>query len=433
MSVLKEQERCHLQQVIASSSPPCSISPSNLSADLQQSDVPADYLVKNANKSSSEASRCACYSTPTAKTATTTRRRCQMIESFSLTEIRSSPVGSMSLLEFEPVQLNRCSSVQGTMLAQHSPYLGGGKSPYSVHHQQQHSRSDSSFNYESNMSEMETNKLVNYFEYRSLESIESPTISDTTMSQQDGEEDDEEEANSTQVNFDEGSTFTSPRDDEPPAVIEDVVDSPALHMANHNPQLALAVNGENNKTDVFKPEVRSTPPPTPATTPVQTSTAGNSPVLSTSTFVCDPLASKPNTTGGGHRSGAKKFPTKSKSARHRRRKTSSTNKKCVSSNEDIVSIVRSGGHHQRYSGDGDHLSHTIQQSTDWSILPIFKQLIVQKQLEQSGGTQSQPIGGVGDDERPTKTVVIEEKDLETQRQMSSCPNLSIKCDVVEYF
>lgn len=421
LSVMDEQERCQLQETKGSSGSPAG----SFSPNLSCRDSPSEEHSYHVHVSkSSEVSRCACQSststgaTSVGRPATSAKRRCQMIESFSLTEIRSPTTSSLT--EFDPLH-SRSRSVQGTMatLSRTPSYLSG-KAQYV---QQQHSRSDSSFNYESNISEMDTNKPVNYFEYRSLESITSPTISDTTISQHDEEqEEEEEEANSTRVNFDEGSTFTSPREEEPAVVIEDGLYSPMV-ITNHSPQMMMVmVNGEKSLDNV-----RPTPPPTPATTPVK-SASSPPPVTNTSTCTFatnSSVSSKPSRPS----SSSKKMGGKSKSARHRRRKAQSQNNKHASSNEDLS--VRSGTKRTYGQQQAVHQSHQHHHA-DWSILPIFKQLIVQKQLE-CGGTQSQPITGVSDDERTTTTSLANEEKDEVHRQMSSCPNLSIKCDVVEYF
>ena len=153
-------------------------------------------------------------------------------------------------------------------------------------------------------------------------------------------------------------------------------------------------------------------PPTPSTTPVKTSGCESS---------CNSIK----------QSGSRRK-NQSQSTRERRKTrivTHSGGGKPASSHEDITDNNRI----QRNSPPQDFLDH----QSEWSILPIFKQLIVQKHLEQSctNGTQSQPIRVDGDDEigvgsiRKRPTV----QDQQGQRQMASCPNLSIKCDVVEYF
>ena len=452
-----------------SPSPPCSFS--NLSGP--SCDSPSEVYhqaVVPKSSTSPTVSRCACHRPPATSPSCwpSNRRRCQMVESFSLTEIRSPATGASLFSEFEPTHsLSRSRSVQGTTLSSRlSPYLGGGGKATCPYAQQQHSHSDSSFNYESNMSEMDAtqSKPVNYFEYRSLESITSPTVSDTTISQQgdndvlaEGEEEEEEEANSTRVNFDEGSTFTSPREEELVA-IEDGFYSPASYsvlIANHN----LVNGGEKQVSAPPQPPspregIRSTPPPTPATTPVKTSScSGSRPSSpSTATATTTTTTSSTSTTtfvnlssvhqhkeGQRSSSGRKKTggsKSKSQSARDRRRTRAQSNNKHAS-NEDVS--VRSGKRTLGQQHQHQQAVHQLQQQqhpADWSILPIFKQLIVQKQLE-SGGTQSQPISsGLSDDERimttTTTTATIDEID-DGHRQMSSCPNLSIKCDVVEYF
>jgi hypothetical protein len=444
---------------------------SNLSVDrsgvggggrTQSGDSPSDeWGAAQVHKSpgSVSVSRCACHHSSASGfegSGTARRRRCQMMESFSLTEIRSSPSGNGTSLspEFEPIH-NRSLSVQGTMAThpRQSPYYLEKGTPYGQ--QQEHSRSDSSFNYESNMSEVDTmNKPVNYFEYRSLESLDSQTISDTTISQQDGdenegeqeeedleeEEEEEEEANSTRVNFDEGSTFTSPREEEL-VVIEDGLYSLPMVIANlHSPQTVVVVNGLDKTPPPSSPQkMRNTPPPTPTTTPVKTSCPDSRDLTGCATTTpCNVNSSvKPShsssTSSKGSR-GPSRGKTKSLSTRDRRRRAQSNNKR--TSNEDVsVRTCQRTLHdpqadqHSQQTASGEH--------ADWSILPIFKQLIVQRQLETGGGCHSQPIGGISDDERITTTTTttktaIEEID-EGHRQMSSCPNLSIKCDVVEYF
>ncbi|XP_057377524.1 uncharacterized protein LOC130699234 [Daphnia carinata] len=441
---------------------------SNLSGDRSgigggggmQSDSPFDEWAAGpqVHKSSGSVSRCACHHSSGSGlgvSGAARRRRCQMMESLSLTEIRSSPItgnGTSLSSEFEPIH-NRSLSVQGTMATRSrlSPYSVDCKTGAPYGHQQEHSRSDSSFNYESNMSEVDpANKLVNYFEYRSLESITSPTISDTTISQQDDdanddevdEEEEEEEANSTRVNFDEGSTFTSPREEDL-VVIEDGLYSLPMAITDMNSsQTVMVVNGVD-KSSSSPEETRLTP--SPATTPVKTSCTGSSPSLpspnvtsatttTTTTTACNvtftstPCRSSSTSSKGSRGSTSGK--SKSQSTRDRRRRAQGNNK--LNSNEDVSG--RSSKPTQQ--GSEQRTQQPAIEHSDWSILPIFKQLIVQKQLESGGGCHSQPISGVSDDERiTTKTTTksaIEDID-EDHRQMSSCPNLSIKCDVVEYF
>ncbi|KAI9555104.1 gamma-aminobutyric acid B receptor [Daphnia sinensis] len=403
-----------------------------------QSDSPSDeWGAAQVHKSSGSVSvsRCACHHSSASGLGVggpARRRRCQMMESLSLTEIRSSPItgnGTSLSSEFEPIH-NRSLSVQGTMATRSrlSPYSLDCKTGAPYGHQQEHSRSDSSFNYESNMSEVDpANKLVNYFEYRSLESLDSPTISDTTISQRDGEPNDdedvddgedeeEEEANSTRVNFDEGSTFTSPREEDV-VVIEDGLYS-----------LPMVVNGD--KSPPSDPEqMRLTPP----TTPVKTSPVGSpslpSPNLTSATATCNvALTGTPcrSSSSKGSR-GSTGGKSKSQSTRDRRRRAQGNNK--LNSNEDL-----SGRSSKPQASEQRTQQPTAIEHSDWSILPIFKQLIVQRQMETGGGCHSQPIGDISDDDRiTTKTKAAIEHVDEDHRQMSSCPNLSIKCDVVEYF
>jgi hypothetical protein len=451
---------------------------------IQSGDSPSDeWGAAQVHKSpgSVSVSRCACHHSSALPgfggSGTARRRRCQMMESFSLTEIRSSPSGGNGTSlspEFQPIH-NRSLSVQGTMAThrrQQSPYYldcKAGATPYG-HHQHEQSHSDSSFNYESNMSEVDTmNKPVNYFEYRSLESLDSPTISDTTISQQDenegeaeeeeeeeeeGEEEgeeEEEEANSTRVNFDEGSTFTSPREEEL-VVIEDGLYSLPMVIANlHSPQ-TVVVNGlGGDKTTTTTPPPtspkemrRKTPPPTPSTTPVKTSctdltvgsTATTLPCNVNSSCVKPPGRSASMQSSKGSSRGSARGKTKSQSTRDRRRRAAQSNNKHTS-NEDVSGRTSKRTPHGHQPSDQQRPQQTTGgEHADWSILPIFKQLIVQRQLESGGGCHSQPIGGLNDDERISTTTTtkpaIEEID-EGHRQMSSCPNLSIKCDVVEYF
>lgn len=427
-----------------------------------QSDSPSDeWGAAQVHKSSGSVSRCACHHSSASGlgvSGAARRRRCQMMESLSLTEIRSSPItgnGTSLSSEFEPIH-NRSLSVQGTMATRSrlSPYSVDCKTGAPYGHQQEHSRSDSSFNYESNMSEVDpANKLVNYFEYRSLESLESPTISDTTISQQDGEGndeevDEEEEANSTRVNFDEGSTFTSPREEDL-VVIEDGLYSLPMAIADLNSsQAATVVNGVGgDKSPPSPEEMRLSPPPT--TTPVKTSCTGSpslpSPTLTSSTLTLAAAAATCNvaftgtpcrsssTSSKGSR-GSTSGKSKSQSTRDRRRRAQSNNK--LNSNEDLSGRLSKPTQHGHQQQSELRTPQPTVEHSDWSILPIFKQLIVQRQMETGGACHSQPISGVTDDERiTTKTTTkaaIEDID-EDHRQMSSCPNLSIKCDVVEYF
>ena len=361
-------------------------------------------------QSSSELSRCACQhsavspggsSTPTTTNTRRRRRRrtnrLTMLESLSLTEIRSPKSHQHQQFNLREGGIGRSLSVQGGMMIASSSPMD------KVYH-----RSDSSFNYESNLSELDSqnNKpslMSNCFEYRSLESINSAptTISGGTV------EEEEDEANSTQVNFDEGSTtFNSPKEELEPMAEDSMMQQQQRHLplrlSNHN---ANTLNGGEFMTET---------PPTPSTTPVKTSGAGES--------SCNSIKQS-----GGRRK------NQSQSTRERRKTrivSHSGGGKPASSHEDITDNNRI----QRNAPPEDFLDN----QSEWSILPIFKQLIVQKHLEQSctNGTQSQPIRLDGDDDeisvgssknRPTV------QDQQVHRQMASCPNLSIKCDVVEYF
>lgn len=283
-----------------------------------------------------------------------------MTESLSLTEVRSSSSNGMTADQLEQTRL-RSLSVQ--LVMNH-----GAHHPRSV---VEHSRSDSSFNYESNVSELMDGKaLANYFEYRSLESLESPTVDGSLT----------EEANSIQVNFDEGSTFNSPGDE----LLTDGLDVHQLYAAaaqqtlNHDQGTLL--NGEED-VDVEEP-TRPTPPPPPP--PPKSSSGRKGKSQSTRE------RSKASRTGGGAKPPAE-------------------HQQC----HPASSASRRGERHEEVEG----------------ILPIFKQLIVQKQLE-STGAHSQPLDTHQDENEEVGRMMI--KDSE-DRQLSSCPNLSIKCDVVEYF
>jgi len=327
-----------------------------------------------------------------------------MMESLSMTEIRS-PKHQQQLHLSEGV--GRSLSVQGGMMVVSSPV---DKMQY---------RSDSSFNYESNLSELDSqnNKrslMSNCFEYRSLESINSAP---TTISGGTVEEEEEEEANSTQVNFDEGSTtFNSPKEE---LEVVDEIKSPSLPCASddpvlhqqHNRHLSLRL-GNHDANKVNGAEFMTERPLTPSTTPVKTS-------------------------GGIKQSGGRRK-NQSQSTRGRRRTRlvvhSGGGGKPAISHEDISDNNRI----QRHSPPEDFLDH----QTEWSILPIFKQLIVQKHLEQSSctnGTQSQPIRIEDDGEESGSSSSRRRRQTSQNQQghrqmaMASCPNLSIKCDVVEYF
>ena len=307
--------------------------------------------------------------------------------------------------------VGRSLSVQGGMMVVNSP----------VDKMHQHYRSDSSFNYESNLSELDSqnNKrslMSNCFEYRSLESINSAptTISGGTV------EEEEEEANSTQVNFDEGSTtFNSPKEelevvDGMKSPLSSACDDPVLQKHKRHFSLRLC-NHDANK--INGAEFMTERPLTPSTTPVKTSSSSG------------------GSAGSIKQSGGRRK-NQSQSTRERRKTRlvvhSGGGGKPAISHEDISDNNRI----QRHSPPEDFLDH----QSEWSILPIFKQLIVQKHLEQSSctnGTQSQPIRIEDDAEESgsssRRRQTTQDQQGHRQMAMASCPNLSIKCDVVEYF
>lgn len=288
-----------------------------------------------------------------------------MVGSFSLTEIeRQAAPGELS---------GRSLSVQAVR----------GSNRIAL--QPQHCKSDSSFNYESNISEMENSgrRPVNCFEYRSLESLVD-SASDTTISRGDVED---EEANSTRVNVDESSLFNSPRDvDESSVVVME--DDPFCPLPNHG---LVVLNGSNIPVEGV-PETSS--PPTPVN----------------------------STASGKSRSSGRRANGKSQSTRERRRRPKSARK---SPEDRRTPLERSPSVPAPPLPPFEPASQEVE-PTDLSILPIFKQLIVQKQIETSSSNgRSQPINvnevnSVGDQSQK-------------ERQLASCPDLFIKCDVVEYF
>lgn len=304
-----------------------------------------------------------------------------MTESLSLTEVRVAP--NMWL---EPHQ--RSYSVQVMMSG-----AGGGQSGKTCA-VVEHSRSDSSFNYESNVSELMDGKaLVNYFEYRSLESLESATTDGSLT----------EEANSIQVNFDECSTtFNSPRDDwegevnQLYAAVDDAV-SAAQESHHHHPPPPLPVGDPSGSLNHDQTTLNGAAEAEVVTTiPHQSET----PPSSTSTTVV-------------------RQTVKSSSRKNKSHSTRTRGRRNRKSKPDVRSSQALMGESERH-----------QQHEHVAILPIFKQLIVQKQLEST--VQSQPLNSKSNDGSRDDIQRPRSKEFE-DRQLASCPNLSIKCDVVEYF
>ena len=346
MSVLAEQER---QKLAATVQHPAVDSPAH----------PTDVSETLACRSFSSSSR------PTTS-RTKRRRRRGMVGSYSLTEIeRQAASGELS---------GRSLSVQAVR----------GDNRVSL--QQQHCKSDSSFNYESNISEMENSgrRPVNCFEYRSLESL-ADSASDTTISRGDVED---EEANSTRVNVDESSLFNSPRDIDESSVIV-MEDDHFCPLPNHG---LVVLNGSSIPVEERVPETSS--PPTPVN----------------------------STASGKSQSSGRRANGKSQSTRDRRRRPKSARKSPV---DRRTLLERSPSVPAPPMPAFEPACQDVE-PTDLSILPIFKQLIVQKQIEScSSNGRSQPIN--------VNEVNSTGGQSQKERQLASCPDLFIKCDVVEYF
>lgn len=352
LSVLAEQER---QQLADSVQLPVDDSPAN----------PTD---------ASETLPCQSFSSSSRPSTgrTKRRRRRGMIGSYSLSEIgRQSAPGELAA---------RSLSVQAVRDNQRS----------ALH--QQHCKSDSSFNYESNVSEVENSgrRPVNCFEYRSLESL-IDSASDTTISRGDVED---EEANSTRVNVDESSLFNSPRDLDEPSSVVVMADDPFCPVPNHG---LVVLNGSNVVAEDGAVQTPgSSSPPTPVNS----------------------LAS------GKQRSSGRRANGKSQSTRERRRRPKTTRKSSDDANKRTP-LERSPSVPTAPLPSSEPVCPEVEPA-DLSILPIFKQLIVQKQIETGANNgRSQPINF----NEANSTAGLSQK----ERQLASCPDLFIKCDVVEYF
>ena len=283
-------------------------------------------------------SRCACHET---------RRR--MFESFSLSKIAISQ-------KYDNISIKPKSfSVQGA-LNDETTYTD----PYS------NSKSDSSLNYESNISE-EKMFPSECCKYRSLESVNSNHT----------------DCNSIQVNFDESSTFNSPKEEE---MINTELKSSLFYQVSNQQTIKTSTNTNHSSSNCWSSDTLN----------------GNADSVH--------LSHTPSVTSISSKSSQSRKKKKFLSTRQRKRKskpksndTSSLNSvtQCSISNPDITRRKPS-------------LNKTMKQDLtgNWSILPIFKQLIVQKHQ----GSR-----------------IVNDIPVDETRQMSSCPNLSIKCDVVEYF
>ena len=245
--------------------------------------------------------------------------------------------------------------------------------PY--YHSHSHSHSDSSFNYEPNLSEEKV--FTSEYKYRSLESVDSSERND---------------CNSIQVNFDEGSTFNSPKEED---------------VSQINSELQLSSNFYQQYQQVNNQQASS-----------NTNTNANHSYIncwSSETLngnadgTC--LSHTPSLTSISSKSSQSRKRKKSHSSRQRRRKFNSKANDSNSSNS-VTQCSISNPDIARRKLSLNKAINKQEATGNWSILPIFKQLIVQK--HQGSGT-------------------VNDVPVDETRQMSSCPNLSIKCDVVEYF
>jgi len=283
-------------------------------------------------------SRCACHET-----------RRVALESLSLSKI---PVGK----NYDNIFIkskNKSFSVQGALNDEAMPYAD----PYA------NSRSDSSFNYESNISE-EKMFTSECYKYRSLESVDSSHT----------------DCNSIQVNFDESSTLNSPKE-------EDLINTELKSSQVSNQQTAktstiLYHRGSN----CLSSETLN----------------GNMDSVH--------LSHTPSVTSMSSKSSQSRKRKKSHSNRQRRRKSKTKSNDSISLNSVTQCSISNPDIARRKLS----LNRTMKLdlTSNWSILPIFKQLIVQKRQGRR---------------------IVDDMPVDDTRQMSSCPNLSIKCDVVEYF
>ena len=285
-------------------------------------------------------SRCACQET---------RRR--VLESLSLSKI---PIGQT----YDNVSINpknKSFSVQGalndkTICA--DPF--------------RNSRSDSSFNPESNVSE-EKMFPSDCYKYRSLESVDSSHT----------------DCNSIQVNFDEGSTFNSPKEEE---MNNTEVKSNLYYQVSNQQTRNIVTHTNHGGSNCWSSETLN----------------GNADSVH--------LSHTPSVTSISSKSSPSRKRKKFHSSRQRRRKSKSKSNDSSSLNSVTQCSISNPDIARRKLSLNKTVKHDL--TGHWSILPIFKQLIVQK--HQGSGT-------------------VDAMSVDEARQMSSCPNLLIKWDVVEYF
>ena len=336
-------------------------------------------------------SRCACHAVASRTSA-----------SFSLEEMSVSHVESGDH-QLSPTVINRSVSYEGAWAS------------YSTKHGRvdaNRSRSDSSINHESNMSEDGRDSMVfNYFDYQSLESLASSSITD---------------CNSIQANFDDESPVNlSPStivDDEPAtAKVSHDDDNDDVVQVFESPPVEEEALAEPSERPLYHNHICSNCP---------TENVGQTAVESAGPIDVESLdwaapKSQHSSSASGRKSSVKTACSQSREKRRRRSKKQKLQTvaydpsaaRCSVSNPEMLrpSLTRHG--------------HG-QSARDWSILPIFKQLIAQKHQETGHPRQQQQ-----QHQRQQFDDANEEGSVSDRRQraMSSCPNLSIKCDVVEYF
>ena len=249
----------------------------------------------------------------------------------------------------------------------------------SVDPQATNSRSDSSFNYESNFSEDKELSAIDCYKYQSLESVNSRLSSHT-------------DCNSIRVNFDEGSTFNSLKDEQVTDVSQEQSNGlrlaePSTASTQRGCWSSETLNGNASLTH------------TASATSVSSSKSSQSKM------------SRSFSAHSGRQLRRKKSKSRPKTKANDSVSSNSMTQ-CSVSNPDLPQC--------RSSSSSTKKTKLNDPAANWSILPIFKQLIVQKHQETANKElepyeYDSPVAG---DTWPTT---------------ASCPNLSIKCDVVEYF
>ena len=367
-------------------------------------------------------SRCACHSISAGRGVS---------ESFSLNEIRF-PGGS----DEDSIQLG------GHALKNRSVSFEGMFTGRKWCATSSHSRSDSSFNHESNMSEdTRAAATFNYFDYRSLESLQNSSNNSNT------------DCNSIQVNFDDESPVTwSPKDildDLPPPPDSILVPEPEEEEEEEEEEDAAATHPaddmDEDDASVSREQGTDVEPSSAEYnhnwSDQSCGTLKNDDDEDPSSVQSNPRRSWSTLNNNGGGGGSRKNVGKSRSARERRRPNSKKKRQQLSSETD--------GSVSQYSVSNPELQQsrrrkrsalrrkTIEGASaapcDQSILPIFKQLIAQKHQDTFHQRPQIHPSGDGIIQNHEDDVDDEDDENESCQRISSCPNLSIKCDVVEYF